>query len=54
MLGVIENRKPVTGEFVTVVRESLKRAFTGQLNQKELECREREKKVEQLYNVVWK
>lgn len=54
MLGVIENRKPITGEFVTIIRESLKRAFTGNLNQKEQECRAREKEVEKLYNVVWK
>lgn len=54
MLGVIENRRPITGEFVSIVRESLKRAFTGNLNQKEQECREREKAIEQQYNVVWK
>lgn len=54
MLGVIENRKPITGEFVDIVRESLKRAITGKLNKKELECQERDVEIGKQYNVVWK
>lgn len=53
MLGVIENRKPITGEFVTIVRESLKRAINGQLTEKEQKCKTREEEVSKLYNIVW-
>lgn len=53
MLGVKEYRKPVTGEFVKIVRESLQRAFTGQLTSKERECKKREEEVSKLYNIVW-
>lgn len=54
MLGVIENRQPVTGEFINIVRDSLKRAFTGNLNKKEQQCRLREIEAEHQYNVIWK
>lgn len=53
MLGVIENRKPITGEFVTIVRESLRRAVTGQLTPKEQASKIREKEVSELYNIEW-
>lgn len=54
MLGVIENRRPVTGEFVETIRQALKRACSGELNEKERECQAREKEIEKLYNVVWR
>lgn len=54
MLGVKEIRRPVTGEFVNVVRDSLRRALTGDLTQKERECAAREKEIEKQYNIVWK
>lgn len=54
MLGVLENRRPVTGAFIDIVRNSLQRAFTGNLNSKEQKCRAREKEIEQQYDVVWK
>lgn len=53
MLGVREDSKPVTGEFVKIVRDSLRRAFTGQLTPKECECKKREEEVSKLYNIVW-
>lgn len=54
MLGVIENRRSVTGEFVETVRQALKRAYSGELNEKERECQAREKEIEKLYSVVWR
>lgn len=54
MLGVVQKHKPITGKFVDIVRDALRRAISGNLNTKERECEQREKEVSQLYKVVWK
>lgn len=54
MLGIREHRKPVTGEFIKIIRDSLRRSFSGELTQQEKDWRIREKEASSLYEAVWK
>ncbi len=54
MLGVREYRKPISGEFARIIRESLRRSMTGELTQQEKECRRREEEASKLYAAEWK
>ena len=54
MLGVREYRKPITGEFVQIIRESLRRTFSGEQTEQEKEWRKREEEASKMYEAVWK
>ena len=54
MLGVREYRKPISGEFAQIIRESLRRTFSGELTEQEKEWRKREEEASKMYETVWK
>ena len=49
MLGVNSPREPITPEFSREIREALRRAVTGQLNEKEKERLRRLKELEKKF-----
>lgn len=49
MLGVNSPREPITPEFSREIREALRRAVTGQLNEKEKERLRRWKELEKKF-----
>lgn len=53
MLGVYSPREPITPEFSKQIREALRRAITGNLNEKEKEARWRLKESENYWTAVW-
>ena len=54
MLGVYSKRKPITPDFSKEIRASLRRAMTGQLNDKEKAARQRLKDSEKYWTMEWK
>ena len=54
MLGVNSPREPITPEFSKEIRASLRRAMTGQLNEKEKAARQRLKDSEKYWTMEWK
>ena len=54
MLGVNSPREPITSEFSKEIRASLRRAMTGQLNEKEKAARQRLKDSEKYWSMEWK
>jgi hypothetical protein len=54
MLGVNSPREPITPEFSKEIRASLRRAMTGQLNEKEKAARKRLKDSEKYLSMEWK
>lgn len=54
MLGVREYRKPISGEFAQIIRESLRRTFSGELTEQEKEWRKRQEEASKMYEAVWK
>ena len=53
MLGVNSPREPITPEFSREIREALRRAITGNLNEKKKEARRRLKDSEKYWTAVW-
>ncbi len=53
MLGVYSPREPITPEFSREIREALRRAMTGNLNEKEKAARRRLKESEKYWTAVW-
>ena len=54
MLGVNSPREPITPEFSKEIRASLRRAMTGQLNEKEKAARQRLKDSEKYWSMEWR
>lgn len=54
MLGVYSPREPITSEFSKEIRESLRRAHSGLLTEKERAALRRLKKSEQYWTIEWK
>ena len=54
MLGVNSPRERITPEFSKEIRASLRRAMTGQLNEKEKAARQRLKDSEKYWTMEWK
>ena len=54
MLGVNSPRERITPEFSKEIRASLRRAMTGQLNDKEKAARQRLKESEKYWTMEWK
>lgn len=54
MLGVNSPRERITPEFSKEIRASLRRAMTGQLNEKERAARKRLKDSEKYWTMEWK
>ena len=52
MLGVYSPREPITPEFSREIREALRRAITGQPNEKEKEVMRREKELEKKFGRI--
>ena len=53
MLGVYSPREPITPEFSREIRDALRRAMTGNLNEREKEARRRLKESEKYWTAVW-
>lgn len=51
MLGVYSKREPITPEFSKEIRAALRRAMTGQLNEKEKAARQRLKDSEKYWTM---
>lgn len=54
MLGVNSPREPITPEFSREIRAALRRAMTGNLNDREKEARRRLKESEKYWTMEWK
>jgi hypothetical protein len=54
MLGINSPREPISPEFSKEIRESLRRAITGQPNEKEKAARKRLKESEKYWTMEWK
>ena len=54
MLGVNSPREPITPEFSREIRAALRRAMTGNLNDREMEARRRLKESEKYWTMEWK
>lgn len=54
MLGVFSPREPIAPEFSKEIRESLRRAHTGHLTEREKAAHRRLKKSEQYWTMEWK
>ena len=54
MLGINSPREPITPEFSKEIRESLRRAITGQPNEKEKAAQKRLKESEKYWTMEWK
>jgi hypothetical protein len=54
MLGINSPREPISPEFSKEIRESLRRAITGQPNEKEKAARKRLKESEKYWAMEWK
>jgi len=53
MLGINETREPVKDPFAQQMRDSLRRANTGKLNDSELTLLEREQLLSEMFTSVW-
>lgn len=53
MLGMNSQRELVKGKFAKEVRLALWRSLTGNLNEKELECKKKDEAVRKKYTASW-
>lgn len=53
MLGINETREPVKAPFAQQMRDSLRRANIGELNESELTLLERERLLSEMFTSVW-
>lgn len=53
MLGFNNFHASIQGEFVGEIRNSMRRAFNGQLNDKERDARKREEEAAKMFSASW-
>lgn len=53
MLGFNYKREPIGEPFASQIRDSLRRAYTGEMTEYEKECEERLRKASEKYDFVW-
>lgn len=53
MLGINSPREPITAEFSREIRAALWRSKTGNLTEREKECRRKDREAAKKWKIVW-
>ena len=53
MLGINSKREPVRGEYAKEIRELMRRVYSGQLNERDLELIRRHKEILKQRQYTW-